>query len=140
MKALILSSFFSIIFAASGFSAVGDDEKKIETRYGKPGKDFGTHGEVHSYGYSAGGFVIVVDFLKGVSTREAFANPDTSPLTPEAIQQILYVNGTEGTKWEEKPGEGGDKNWLRSDNKAVAIFPAQGKFLFVQDVDFVQPK
>ena len=140
MKAFILGSLLSMIFMASGFGAIGDDEKKIEARYGQPGKDLGTHGEVHSVGYAAGGFVIVVDFVKGISQREAFANPDTSALTPEAIQKILYVCGTEGTKWDEKPGEAGEKNWLRSDNKAVAILPTPGKFLYVQDVTFVPPK
>ena len=140
MKSLISACCFSIALAATCLGGIGDDEKKIEARYGKPGKDMGTHGEVHSVGYSAGGFLIVVDFVNGISQREGFANPDTSPLTPEAIQQILYVSGTEGTKWDEKPGEGGDKTWSRSDNKVIAILPAMGKLLFVQDVNFVQPK
>ena len=140
MKALTVTSLLWIFFAATGFGRIGEDEKQIEARYGKPGKDLGTHGDVHEVGYMSGGFMILVDFVKGISQREGFANPDTSPLTPEAIQQILAMSVAEGTKWQERTAPIGDRSWSRTDNKAVAIFPAQGKFLFVQDVNFVQPK
>jgi hypothetical protein len=140
MKALTLTSLVWIILAATGFGRIGDDEKQIEALYGKPGKDLGTHGEVHEVGYISGGFMILVDFVNGISQREGFANPDTSTLTADAIKQILAVSAAEGTKWEEAPAAGEDRSWRRSDGKAIAIFPLQGKFLFVQDPNFVQPK
>ena len=140
MKAPTFTVLVWMTLAATGFSRIGEDEKQIEARYGKAGKDLGTHGEVHEIGYMAGGFMILVDYVNGISQREGFASADTSPLSAEAIKQILSVSAPEGTTWQEGPAKEGDRTWNRSDGKAVAIFPAQGKFLFVQDVNFVQPK
>jgi hypothetical protein len=140
MKTLTLTSLVGMALAASGFGRIGDDEKQIEAQYGKAGKDLGNHGEVHEVGYMSGGFMILVDFVNGISQREGFANPDTSPLTAETIRQILAMSAAEGTKWQEASDKDGDKMWSRSDKKAVAILPAQGKFFFVQDANFVQPK
>src|SRR5712692_8319874 len=128
MKALTFTVLVWITFAATGFSRIGEDEKQIEARYGKPGKDLGTHGDVHELGYISGGFMILVDFVNGISQREGFANPDTSPLSPQSVERILVMSVVEGTKWQETNAQGGDRSWKRSDNKAVAVFPAQRKF------------
>ena len=140
MKALTFASVVWIMLMATGFGRIGEDEKQIEARYGKPGKDLGTRGEIHEVGYMSGGFMIVVDFVNGISKREGFANPDTSALSADAVKQVLAMSSADGTRWEEQPAVGEDRSWRCSDNSAVAIFPAQGKFLFVQDVSFVQPK
>ena len=140
MKALTFASVVWIMLMATGFGRIGEDEKQIEARYGKAGKDLGTRGEIHEVGYMSGGFMIVVDFVNGISKREGFANPDTSALSADAIKQILAMSSADGTQWREQPAVGEDRSWRCSDNSAVAIFPAQGKFLFVQDVSFVQPK
>ena len=100
----------------------------------------GTHGDVHEFGYLSGGFMILVDFVNGISQREGFANPDTSPLSPESVEQILRMSAPEGTSWHSIASTSDDRSWQRSDNKAVAFFPAVRKFLYVQDVNFVQPK
>ncbi|HUE40864.1 MAG TPA: hypothetical protein VMO75_02960, partial [Chthoniobacterales bacterium] len=76
----------------------------------------------------------------GISQREGFTKPDTSPLSDQNVKDILAISAAEGTSWQEGQAQGGDKMWTRSDKKAVAIFPSVGKFLFVQDVNFVQPK
>jgi hypothetical protein len=140
MKALMFTTLLWIGLAAPGFGRVGEDEKQIEARYGKPGKDLGTHGDVHELGYISGGFMILVDFVNGISQREGFANPDTSPLSPQSVEEILRMSAPEGTSWKEARASGDDRSWSRSDGKVVAIFPALRKFLFVQDVSFVQPK
>jgi hypothetical protein len=140
MKALLFALVLSLALAANGFARIGEDEQQIKARYGEPGKDLGTHGEVHEVGYVAGGFLILVDFVNGISQREGFTKPDTSPLTDQNIKDILAMSAAEGTTWQEGPGKAGDKIWNRSDKKAVAVFPAIGKFLSVQDVNFVQPK
>ena len=125
--------------AATGFARIGEDEKQIETRYGKAGKDLGGHGEVRDVGYISNGFMIVVSFVNGISQREGFANPDTSPLSPQSVEEILRLSAPEGTSWQQALASGDDRSWRRSDNKAIAIFPALRKFLYVQDVSFVQP-
>ena len=140
MKALIVVLFASLTLSTSGFGRVGEDPKQIEARYGQAGKDLGEQGNVHEVGYKSGEFLILVSYVNGISQREGFTKPEHAPLTPEAIQQILAMSAADGTQWVEKPGEGGDKAWARSDGKAIAIFPAMGKFLFVQDINFVQPK
>ncbi len=122
------------------FARIGEDEKQIEARYGKPGKDLGNHGSVHEVGYMSEGFMILVDFVNGISQREGFANPDTSALTVEAVERILVMSAVEGTKWQEMSAPAGDRSWKRSDGKVVAVFPTRGTFLFVHDVNFVQPE
>ena len=140
MKRVILAGFVSLAFAATGFARIGEDEKQIEARYGEAGKDMGTKGDVHEVGYVSNGFMILVSFVNGISQREGFTKPDTTPLSDENIKEILAISAADGTTWQEALNQTGNKTWNRSDKKAVAIFPALGKFLFVQDVNFVQPK
>ena len=140
MKALLFACVGLMTVAATAFARIAEDEQQIKARYGEPGKDLGTHGEVHEVGYVSGGFLILVDFVNGISQREGFTKPDTSPLTDQNIKDILAMSAAEGTTWQEGTAKDGDKLWNRSDKKAVAILPAMGKFLFVQDVNFVQPK
>jgi hypothetical protein len=138
MKTLLIAAAASLALAATGFARIGEDEKQIEARYGKAGKDLGSHGEVHQIGYIANGFMILVDYVNGISQREGFTKPDTSPLTEQNIKDILAMSAAEGTTWVEAAASNGDKSWDRSDNKVKAILPAMGKFLFVQDVTFKQ--
>jgi hypothetical protein len=139
MKALTFTGLLWIVLAASSFARIGDDEKQIEAVYGKAAKVLGEKGSVRQVGYTAGALAVVVDFVNGISRREGFAKPDTSALTPDEIQQILAVSAADNTPWKEVPGKEGDKTWKRSDNKVVAILPARGTFLVVQDVAYVQP-
>jgi hypothetical protein len=140
MKARTFTTLLWIVLATTGFGRIGENEKQIEARYGAAGKVLGDHGNVHEVGYASGGFVIMVDYVNGISQREGFANPDTSPLSQAKIDQILAMNAPEGTTWKEGKAEAGDRMWARTDEKAIAVFPARGTFLFVQDVEFVQPK
>jgi hypothetical protein len=140
MKALLIATVGSIVMAATGFARIGEDEKQIEARYGKAAKDLGTQGEIHEVGYVANGFMILVDYVNGISQREGFTKPDTSALTDQNINDILAMSTAEGTTWQQMNAVGGDKAWDRSDKKARAILPSIGKFLYVQDVNFTQPK
>ena len=140
MKTISLIILFLIGGTTLSFARVGDNEKQVEARYGKAGKDMGNRGNVHQMGYVAGGFMILVDYVDGICQREGFANPDTSPLSADAIQQILRISVAEGTTWQPGPSNGADKSWRRTDGKAVAILPANGIFLFVQDPEYVPLK
>jgi hypothetical protein len=140
MKTAIFAGFVSMMLAATALARVGEDVKQIETRYGQPGKDLGEHGDIHEFGFLSNGFLIVVSFVNGVSQREGFTNPDTTPLSDQNIKDILAISSEDGTTWQEGRSPSGDKMWARSDKKVIAIFPAMGKFLFVQDANFVQPK
>jgi len=140
MKTFSFVIAISVSMTAAAFARIGDDEKQIEAVYGKAAKVVDEKGSVRQVGYTAGAFAVVVDFLNGISRREGFAKPDTSALTTGEIQQILAVSAAANTTWKEEPGKEGDKTWKRSDDKAVAILPARGTFLVVQDVAYVQPE
>jgi hypothetical protein len=140
MKTLLFACVAWGVFAATAFARIGEDDKQIEARYGQPGKDLGTHGEIHEFGFVWTEFLVVVSFANGISQREGFTKPDTSPLSDQNIKDILAMSAADGTTWQEGQAKSGDKMWIRSDKKAVAIFPTMGKFLFVQDVNFIQPK
>ena len=140
MKFLRLSVLVSLSLVASAFGRIGEDEKQIEARYGKPGKDLGNRGGVHEIGYIWNGLMVLVDYVSGISQREGFTKPDTSPLSDQNVMEILAVSAADGTSWQEGKAVGGDKAWERSDAKAKAILPANGKFLYIQDVNFSQPK
>ncbi|HLW36750.1 MAG TPA: hypothetical protein VKS98_13940, partial [Chthoniobacterales bacterium] len=140
MKTSFFAAVVSMILAGTGFARIGDDQKQIESRYGQAGKDLGEHGNVHEIGYVWEPFLVVVSYVNGISEREGFTKPDTSPMTDQNIKDILSISTAEGTTWQEGQANGGDKMWSRSDKKVVAIFPSIGKFVFVQDINFVQPK
>jgi hypothetical protein len=140
MKTISVIILFLISAATPSFALIGDNEKQIEARYGKAGRDMGARGNVHQMGYVAGGFMILVDYVEGICQREGFANPDTSPLNAGAVQQILKMSAPEGTGWQEGPSAGADRSWRRTDGKAVAIQPANGIFLFIQAPEYVPQK
>jgi hypothetical protein len=140
MKALAFIFLVWAALAVTSFARIGEDEKEIEARYGQAAKVLGENGSVRQVAYAAGAIAIVVDFVNGISQREGFAKPNTSALAADEIQQILAVSAAENTTWKEEPGKQGDKTWKRSDNKVIAVLPARGTFLVVQDVAYVQPK
>ena len=140
MKTFSFVTSLWMALTAAALGHIGDDEKQIEALYGKAAKVLGEKGSMRQVGYTAGAIAVVVDYVNGVSRREGFAKPDTSPLTPDEIQQILAVSAADNTTWKEEPGKEGDKTWKRSDDKAIAILPARGTFLVVQDVAYVQPE
>src|SRR5207237_2168946 len=128
MRAPTRTSLLWLALVATGFGGIGEDEKQIEARYGKPGKDMGTHGDVHEFGYLSGGFMILVDFVNGISQREGFANPDTSPLSPESVELILRMSAPEGTSWHSIPSTSDDRSWQLSGYKTVDFFTAGVQF------------
>jgi hypothetical protein len=127
-----------LALVAVAFARIGDDEKEIESLYGKPAKVLQENGSFRTVAYAAGAFAVVVDFVHGLSRREGFAKPDTSALSAEDIRQVLNVSATAGITWKEVKGKEGDRGWKRSDDKAVAVLPASGTFLVVQDPTYVQ--
>ena len=136
MKAFTLSCGLIIAFVATGFGKIGEDEKQIESVYGKPAKVLEEKGDVRKVGYTVGSMAVVIDFVKGISRREGFAKADTSMLNDNEIQQILNVSAAPDQTWKEDAAGQGDKKWKRSDGKAEAFFPARQTYLVVQDVSY----
>jgi hypothetical protein len=129
-----------VIVAESVFGLIGEDPKQIEAHYGKPQKLFLPQGNFREVAYASHGFMILVGFVDGISKREGFARPNNTRLSDDAVKQILGLSAPVGISWQWLSPEEGDQRWTRSDQKAVAVFPAAGTFFFVQDPEFVQPE
>jgi hypothetical protein len=125
---------------SSAFALIGEDAKQIEGRYGKPMRVVAEHGNYRHVGYASHGFMILVEFLDGISKGEEFARPDKSNLSSDVVKQILALSADKDQTWRDLPPKDGDRFWSRSDGKAMAIFPAQGNFFIVQDPNFVEPQ
>ena len=98
--------------SASAFALIGEDEKQIEARYGKPRQAFSTRGKFRDVGYAASRIhARHATFGDDVSKREGFARPDKSALSSDAIQQILALTAVEGTRMAGTPSKDGTHFW-----------------------------
>lgn len=140
MKALHFTILILIGLTAVVSAAIGENEQQIEARYGKPAKMMTERGNFRVLGYLSNGFMILVDFVNGISQREGFTSPDNSALSKNDIDQIFAISGGPGLTWDELPDKEGARYWSRSDWKAIAMASADGKYLTVRDPGFVQPK
>lgn len=140
MKTFSFAIVILVGLALSSLAKIGDDEKQIESVYGKPAKVLEEKGSGKKIGYTAGQVAVVVDFVNGISRREGFAKPDTSMFKEDEIKQILDVSAPQNTTWKEESGKGGDRKWKRSDGKAEAFFPARQTYFVVQDVSYAPPE
>jgi hypothetical protein len=84
----------ALLLSASGaFARIGEAEKEIEVRYGKPTSAFHS---TKAYFYKE--FFIIVTFDSGVSAIETYEKRNGSPLSAVEIGTLLEANGG-GTKW-----------------------------------------
>ena len=75
----------------------------------------------------------MVHFVEGISRTEAFGRPGKSNISSEAVRELLALSADKDQTWRELPQKNGDRFWIRSDQGALAVFPVQGNFFFVQD-------
>ncbi|PYJ09282.1 MAG: hypothetical protein DMF06_10530 [Verrucomicrobia bacterium] len=134
---VVLTALFG--FNAAAVARVGEDEKQIEARYGKPQKTFSEKGKFRDVGYAFEGFVLAVTFIDGISRREGFALPNQTPMTDDSVKKILAVSAGEGATWQEVAPQDGARFWRRSDGAAVAVLEADQKLLSIQDGKFEDP-
>ena len=138
MKAsLVIITFVSLV-ATSAHARVGETVKQVEARYGKPQRVLHERGSFRELGYGYRGFMVGVSYIGGISKSEGFARPDTPRLSDADVQQILALSLAPGTTWKLASDQKGDRLWVRSDGKVVALLNAQ-KFLQVQEKGFHQP-
>ena len=113
MKRYSVLSFLLMILAPACFGNVGDSEAMIESRYGK---NFGqvptnTFGVVT--GFIAGGYVIGVKFVDGVSEMEMFSKGNQADLAASEIDRLLKKNSP--GEWKpELTGKPQWRRWVRS--------------------------
>ena len=92
-----------LFLCGSAFGRIGDNTSEIEARYGKAKQIIEEHGEYRDVGYSAEGFMIIVNVVGGISMREGFAMPDHSSLSEIAIKRILALSLEPGQSWFDAP-------------------------------------
>ena len=129
-KLIALALFVS---CASAFALIGEDANQIEARYGKPIQVAAERGDYRDVGYAFHGFMIMVHFVDGISKTETFARPDKSNLSSDAVKEILALSAGKDQTWRDLPPKNGDRFWSRSDGEALAVFPVQRNFFFVED-------
>lgn len=122
-----------LVFCSSAFARIGEDVKQIEARYGKPIRIEAERGNYRDVDHASHGFMIMVHFIDGISKIEAFARPDKSNLSTDSVKEILALSAGKDQTWRDLPEKKGDGFWSRSDGGALAVFPAQGNFFFVED-------
>ena len=138
MKApLVIVTLISVL-AISAHARVGETVKQVEARYGKPQRVLHKHGSFRELGYGYRGFMVGVSYVDGICKSEGFARPDVPQLSQADVQQLLALSAAPGTSWNLVSDKNGDRVWLRSDGKVVAVLNAQ-KFLQVQEKGFHQP-
>src|SRR5207244_804811 len=125
----VIITIISLI--TSAYARVGESVKQVEARYGKPQRVLHEHGSFRELGYGYRGFMVGVSYVSGVSKSEGFARPDTPRLSDSDVQQLLALSLAPGTSWKLASDQNGDRLWVRSDGKVVALLNAQ-KLLQVQ--------
>jgi hypothetical protein len=139
MSRLIFVIILLIISGRSGFARIGETEVQVENRYGKAISKLADDGTVKSRGYSSGGFLIVVEFEKGVSQMEIFAKPDRSELSQTEITILLEAN-KDGFNWLGHPEEafGGHRSWCSTDKRSrIAYYDEDIPNLVISTMDYV---
>jgi hypothetical protein len=142
MRRSFLTIILLVISRTSGFARVGETEMQVENRYGKAISKLTTDGVVKSCGYSSGGFLIVVEFEKGVSQMEIFAKADRSELSETEITTLLEAN-KDGFNWLGHPDEafGGHRSWCSTDKRSrVAYYEENIPNLVISNMDYVDKK
>lgn len=105
MKTLTLS-IISALLCASAFARIGETDKQIEARYGKPtwkeaapfARRRGIPGSTEFY--QAAGIKIVVTFIDGISESESYTKVSGEKLESSEVETILAANA-------------GQKKWLK---------------------------
>ena len=126
------------LLATSARGRVGETVKQVEVRYGKPQRVLHERGSFRELGYRYRGFMVGVSYIGGISKGEGFARSDTPQLSESNIQQLLALSLAPGTSWKLTSDQKGDRLWVRSDGKIVALLNGK-KFLQVQEKGFHQP-
>ncbi len=108
-----------VLFAQSAFALIGENEKQIEARYGRPKRSRPAEGgRVDTY--LAHGFTINVHFISGLSSSEWFEPLGKSPFTKKDVKRILELSAEKGQTWRSKRVHPNWTYWTRSGDKAVA--------------------
>jgi cell division septation protein DedD len=139
MKRYVLVLSLVVGSAAPCRANIGESEAAIEGRYGKsfgqiPTSTFGV-----VTGFIAGGYVIGVKFVDGVSEMEMFSKGNQSDMPASEIDRLLKKNSAGDWK-AELTGKPHWRRWRRDDASAVALYDAARHFLYINSKNFYEIK
>lgn len=118
-KTWSLSVALSLALSAKIFGALGNSEEQIADLFGQPlntGKP-DLRG-ITTNVYEKGNYVILVQFLKGLSLAESYTRLDKQELSEKEISAFLEGSSNQ-RPWQKDPEK---KEWERSDHKARAWY------------------
>jgi hypothetical protein len=118
-RTLLLIIISSIALSAQTFGALGNSTEQIADLFGKPVNQ-GTPDKrgITTNMYEKGNYVILVQFLKGLSLAESYTRVDKLELSEKEISAFLEGSGNERS-WNKQPSK---MAWERSDHKARAWY------------------
>jgi len=118
-RTLLLISVLSLALSTRAFSALGNSEEQIADLFGQPAHT-GKPDErgITTNVYEKGNYVILVQFLKGLSLAESYTRGDKQELSEKEISAFLEGSGNERS-WNKDPDKAA---WERSDHKAHAWY------------------
>lgn len=124
---------------AMSLGNVGDSETAITERYGKSFGQIPTNTFGVVTGFIAGGYVVGVKFVDGVSEMEMFSKGDQSDMPASEIDRLLKKNSP--GEWKaELTGKPNWRRWRRDDGTAVALYDAVRHFLYINSKNFYEVK
>src|SRR5947209_1420650 len=118
---------------------VGESEAAVTERYGKTFGEIPTSSFGVVNGYIAGGYVIGVKFVDGVSEMEMFSKGNQSDLAASEIDRVLKKNSLGDWK-AELTGKPHWRRWRRDDGSVVALYDAARHFLYINSKTFYEVK
>ena len=130
-----------VLIGCSSFclANVGESEGAIADRYGKsfgqiPTSTFGV-----ITGFVAGGYVVGVKFVDGISEMEMFSKGDQSDMPASEIDRLLKKNSP--GEWKaEMTGKPHWRRWRRDDGSVVALYDVARHFLYINSKNFYEVK
>jgi hypothetical protein len=141
MNSRLLILLLPLVIAPISISLgnVGESEAAVNERYGKSFGQIPTNTFGVVTGFIAGGYVVGVKLVDGVSEMEMFAKGDQSELPASEIDRLLKKNSP--GEWKaELTGKPSWRRWRRDDGSAVALYDTVRHFLYIDSKNFYEVK
>ncbi len=124
----ITAILIALLNVTCAYARLGETEDQIAERYSKPIQVYrdvkGRTGHIHR----SEGYIIMVQYIDGVSQSEVYAKEDDSAMTEAELNKILASNAS-GDKWQEIPaatlakaGVLGTRMWTISRIRALSAY------------------
>jgi len=118
---------------------VGESDTAVNERYGKSFGEIPTNTFGIVNGYIAGGYVVGVKFIDGVSEMEMFSKGNQADMGASEIDRLLKKNSPGDWK-AELTGKPNWRRWRRDDGTVVALYDAARHFLYINSKSFYELK